>query len=302
MRLNFLVNRVFDGWEPTDTRLGGTERGVVEWAEELAGRGHTVHVYRNGRQGDSVFHGGVYYDPRELYLGGSDVCINVKSPEMASSGPTIFYTNDVDADKQDLSKYGAVIHISEWAKENIPVNNPNVFVVPHGYDPDKIYPERKVSQRVLYASSPDRGLVELLRVWPEVGRFHPGAQLMVTYGADFDMMPRVNFLGEVGEEQMDELYRTSEIWCHPASGGELQCITGMKAQAAGCWPVYYPTMALSETVKFGTKSSPQTLKADLIKALSGDFELPDPLPHQTTVAESTDKLLEVVEYILGKQK
>ena len=113
MRLNFLCNPVFNGWEPTDARLGGTERGIVEWAEELAKRGHKVQVFRNAKQWLApTEYNGVVYAPREMYKGGADACINIKSPEQPSLEPTIFYTNDVDADKQDLSAYDAVIHIS----------------------------------------------------------------------------------------------------------------------------------------------------------------------------------------------
>lgn len=291
MRINFLLNIVFDGWEPTDIRLGGTERGVMEWAEELVKRNHTVFVYRNGSE---TKHNGVYYLPRELYPGGNGVCINLKSPEIPPDRPTVFYTNDVDADKQDLSAYNAVIHISEWAKNNIPVNNPNVFIVPHGFDDSKLFPSKKNPKQCLYASSPDRGLDTLLRAWPKVKAAHPDAMLLVTYGFHGPEYKGIEYLGDCDEETMDELFRTSDIWCHPANGGELQCISGLKAQATGCWPVIIPTMALSETVKYGTFSTKETYAEDLIGALSGHSEQSY---KGTTIKESTDELLKVVEYV-----
>lgn len=301
LRINFLVNEVFDGWEPTDTRLGGTERGVVEWAEELVKRGHGVEVHRNPRSSvtDTTIVNGVLYKPRQHEC-DADITINIKSPEVSPKGPTLFYTNDVDADKQDLSAYNGVVHISEWALENIPVNNPNRFVVQHGISPD-ITPLPKRSKQCLYASSPDRGLDTLLRVWPKVMRAHPDATLLVTYGADGPVYDGIDYLGEVDEETMHQLFRESEFWVHPANGGELQCITGMKAQAAGCWPIYFPIMALSETVKFGTKSTPETLAKDIISAMDGNYKLPDPLPKQPTIKDSTDRLLEVINSVLGNK-
>lgn len=301
MRLNFVVNEITGGWEPNNHRMpGATERGVVEWAEELVNRGHSVWVYYNQRtygMKTDLGENQVMWMPRSAYgeFEPVDICINIKSPEIEPKEPTIFYTNDVDADKQDLSKYGAVVHISNWAKDNIPVNNSNVFVVPHGYDPNKIYPGNKVLRQCLYASSPDRGLDTLLRAWPKVYAKFPDATLFVTYGAEAMNIPGVTFLDDVDDNDMDELYRTSDIWCHPANGGELQCVSGLKAQAAGCWPVIIPTMALSETVKFGIFSTKETYADDLIKALENH---PQKSYKGITIKESTDKLLEVVQFVL----
>jgi glycosyltransferase involved in cell wall biosynthesis len=322
VRINFLVNQVFDGWEPTDVRLGGTERAVVEWAEELANRGHTVWVFYNQRpasdplktnMGGHHHLNGVNYDSRDQYgvypHWQTGVCINIKSPEVSPKEPTIFYTNDVDADKQDLSAYDGVIHISQWAKDNIPVNNPNVFIVPHGYDDKLIYPEKKIPKQCFYASSPDRGLDTLLEAWPSVMRAHPDATLLVTYGASrfFEPgafnLPGIINLGEVTEEEMAEVYRTSDIWCHPCNGGELFCITGIKAQAAGCVPVIIPTMALAETVKYGMFSNKDDYADDLTKVLGDGYTnsmVREELAkyHFPTVADSTDELLKVIENVV----
>lgn len=295
MKIDFLVNEVSGGWEPTDVRLGGTERGVVEWANELSDRGHEVRVYRNSKTGYHMVVGEVSYNDRDDYDGSGDITINVKSPEVGVAGPTIFYTNDVDADKQDLSHYGSVIHISNWAKDNIPVNNENVFVVPHGYNDKVIYPTVKYPQTCLYSSSPDRGLETLLKSWPKVKRECPDATLIVTYGAEGAEYPGIEYLGEVSEEEMDELYRTSDIWCHPANGGELQCIAGLKAQAAGCWPVVIPTMALQETIHYGTFATEDNYADKLVEALKGH---PEQSYKGVSIEESTDKLLEVIQFTL----
>lgn len=295
MRINFLVNQVQGGWEPTDTRLGGTEESVVRWAEELAKRGHRVNVYSNLREDKDVplNHNGVtYYDRTEWVYMPMDGCINIKSSEVAPKEPTLYLTNETDATSKDLSKYLGVIWPSEWALENIPVNNPVRYVLPHGYDHTKIYHDKKVRKQCLYASSPDRGLDVLLRAWPEIYAAHPDATLKVTYGAPEYDFPGIEFLGEVDEERMNQLYRESEYWLHPCTGGELFGITGIKAQAAGCWPVYVPTMALAETVKYGTKSTFETFAKDVIEALN---TAPNPPTLKYDNWEtSTDRLLEII--------
>lgn len=304
MTINFVVNDfvklvngqpVF-GWEPTDKRLGGTEESVREWAEELVKRGHSVKVYRNSRIDDhsDMLIRGVNYVGTPYYKGGGDICINVKSSHIAPKEPTLYLTNETDADKADLSAYLGVILPSQWAVDNITVNN-KTFILPHGYDPKQIYSGEKVPKQCLYASSPDRGLDTLLRAWPSVMRAHPDATLIVTYDAQEYDVEGVKFV-EATEEEMNELYRTSDIWVHPCSGGELYGMTGVKAQAAGCWPVYFPTMALAETVKYGTKSTPETFTQDLINALNGHPKPPKlKYPNWET---STDELLNIISEVL----
>lgn len=263
MKINFVVNSVFSGWEPTDTRLGGTEDSVREWAKELQKRGHEVHVYRNGRG-----NGLPNYHEREEYMGEGDICINVKSYDIKPSGDRMFYlTNEVDAAKYDLSMYEGVILPSQWAVDNLGIKHKNIQILPHGYDPEKIYPGKKIPKQCFYASSPDRGLNTLLEVWPRVYEAHPDATLLLTYGVEGADSPGIINLGEVDEETMNEVYRTSDIWCHPADGGELFCMTGIKAQVAGCWPVVIPVMALSETVRYGSFATKESYANTLIAAL-----------------------------------
>lgn len=301
MRINFLVNEVSDGWEPTNTRLGGTEESVVKWAEEFVKQGHSVWVYYNQRTYGmkQELGGGVMWVPRTAYseFEPVDICINIKSSEVAPKEPTLYLTNETNASDLDLSAYKGVIWPSQWAVDNIPVNN-QTFIVPHGYSPTKIYSEKKIRKQCLYASSPDRGLDTLLEAWPKVAEVHPDAILLVTYGALPRDIKNVIFMGDLPEDVMNELYRTSEYWLHPCSGGELYGMTGIKAQAAGCWPIYFPTMALSETVQFGTKSTPETLDRDIIRELGQPHEIPKvKLP---TWKDSTQALLNVVESVLER--
>lgn len=252
MVINFIVNPVAGGWDPGDNFLAGTEDSVVKWAEGLAGKKHKVTVFRNsGRGFKDLTYKGVLYRDRSSYSGGADVCINVKSYDVPKLEPTFYLTNETDASRHDLSIYEGVIWPSKWAVDNIPTNARQVFILPYGYDPKTIYPAKKKRYQCLYASSPDRGLGTLLNIWPEIHKKHPDSQLLVTYGAEIPPTTGVKNLGKISEQSMNRLYRTSEFWCHPCNGGELYCITGIKAQAAGCIPVIIPRMALAETVNGG---------------------------------------------------
>lgn len=307
MVINFLVNEVFDGWESTDTRLGGTEESVVRWAEELVKQGHEVSVWRNGRNPKGkwcISHNGVSYLPRKDYFGEKDICINIKSSDIAPKEPTIYLTNETNANTLDLILYDCVVWPSEWARDHIPVNNPKTFILPHGYDPTRIFPDQKVAKQCFYASSPDRGLDDLLAAWPQVYEAHPDATLVLTYGGQADL-PGVINLGEADEITMDEIYNSSDIWCHPCSGGELFCITGKKAQAAGCIPVIIPTMALAETVERGFKTDKEHYAQTLIEVLDMKMEHRDAIrkdvikhANALTWEQSTNKLLELINNVL----
>jgi glycosyltransferase involved in cell wall biosynthesis len=290
MHIAFLCNEIRGGWKPTDKRLGGSEESIVEWAKELERRGHRVTIYDN--------------DNRDSYVGGEDVCINVKSSDKPPIGPTAYLTNETDATSKDLSAYDGVIWPSEWALENIPVNNPVKFILSHGYDDAKINTSQpKINKQCLYASSPDRGLETLLRAWPKVYAEHPDATLIVTYGAQEYNIPGVTFV-DATEEEMNHLYNTSDIWCHPCSGGELFGITGIKAQAAGCVPVIIPTMALKETVRHGFFATKETYADVLCMALRDDNGKKD--HYRKLLAKekydnwkaSTDRLEEIIQTVL----
>ena len=49
---------------------------------------------------------------------------------------------------------------------------------------------------------------------------------------------------------------------HNCSFPEVLCVSAAKAQASGCWPVYYPVAALPETIAFGTATTPERMTLD----------------------------------------
>lgn len=266
MVLRFLVNNIFSGWMPDDGRLGGTEESIVEWADILSSK-YKVQVFSNFMSEVPFNYRNATYLPRRQYLEEvgkqRGTTINIKSYDIEPVEPSVYLTNETDATRHDLSGFGSVIFPSQWAVDNIAVNTPTK-VVPHGYNPDTIYPSTKVPKQCLYSSSPDRGLETLAQIWPSVVNTHPDATLIVTYGGQIQG-PNVYCVGEPDGRIMDELYNTSEFWLHPCSGGELFGISAVKAQAAGAIPVYFPTMALAETVQVGEQcSDPRDMYTKLV--------------------------------------
>lgn len=304
MNIHFIVNpiEINGGWSPWDKRIGGSEETVVEVSKRLA-KSHIVKVFHNGQHGN---YNGVFYLAHEDYKPG-DVTINVNFPEFKVEGKSIYFTSLLQ--NPNLDDYDAVVAISEYAKANTGLPKRTV-VVPLGYDPEKIYPGKKIPKTCLYASSPDRGLDTLLQTWPKVHEAHPDALLIVTYGSGEDFAKEnyqdgIMFLPGVDEKTMSDLFRTSDIWCHPCNGGELFCITGKKAQVAGCIPVIIPVMALAETVERGFKTDKENYAKSLIEVLSLSSEHKDKIrqdiikhANALTWQQTTDKLLSVIEKVL----
>lgn len=295
MHVSFIVNPIYTygkgGWSPQSKRLGGSEEFVVEVAKRLAKK-HKVSVYHNGKHGT---YDNVHYQSYNAFNPGG-VTINVNYPEFKEGKNTIFWTSLTK--HPDLSHFKAVCYISAYALENTGIKHENVFWVPPGYDEAKIYPGNKMPKQCLYASSPDRGLDILLEAWPKVYEAHPDATLVLTYGAEANLPGIIN-LGEVDNDTMNELYRTSQIWTYPCTGNELYCMVGIKAQAAGCYPLIIPHMALEETVLYGRTTDKEHFTEALIDLLDKN-QFPEYHYKYPTWTDTTEKLLNVIQNIVGR--
>ena len=127
---------------------------------------------------------------------------------------------------------------------------------------------------LIYASSYDRGLEHLLKIWPEVKQEVPEAQLHIFYGWDLfikfyhdnpssmiwknkmDEMMKAKGITEHGRISQSELvawYQQCGIWAYPTHFGEISCINAMKAQVYGSIPVVINYAALQTTVQHGIK-------------------------------------------------
>jgi len=126
----------------------------------------------------------------------------------------------------------------------------------------------------IYTSSYDRGLEHLLKMWPDVKKAVPKAELNVFYGWQLfvkfysdnpasmawkDKMDKlmeadgVVHHGRISQPELEEWYKKCGIWSYPTHFGEISCISAMKAQAWGAIPVVINYAALETTVQHGIK-------------------------------------------------
>lgn len=133
-----------------------------------------------------------------------------------------------------------------------------------------------------YFSAYYRGLECLLNMWPKIREAVPEATLDVYYGweswvaiqgeDDFYFRMEEKFAqlkdqgvtvhGRVSHEELAKAMRKTQVWAYPTEFPEIHCITALKAQEAGCYPVVTGVAALNETVQCGDKIRSQRIYTD----------------------------------------
>jgi len=125
-----------------------------------------------------------------------------------------------------------------------------------------------------YFSSYDRGLECLLDMWPKIREQVPEATLDIYYGWNtfdqyhaknpermkwkWNMIRKMNQdgvteHGRVNHIELAKAMKEIQVWAYPTEFTEIHCITALKAQEAGCFPVTTGVGALNETVQTGIK-------------------------------------------------
>jgi glycosyltransferase involved in cell wall biosynthesis len=144
---------------------------------------------------------------------------------------------------------------------------------------------KKRKNSVGYFSAYYRGLECLLDMWDRPGGILeqvPDATLDVYYGweswvglqgeDDFYVRMEQRFAeladkgvtvhGRVSHEELAKAMLETQVWAYPTEFTEIHCITALKAQEAGCYPVTTNVGALNETVQSGTKIRTRKIYTD----------------------------------------
>lgn len=288
MKIHIYVNEVTGGWLPDDIDrfLGGGEEVVVLLAEAFVRQGYSVNVYLNF-PGNGPFlpedickeRNGVLYTTREKASFGKDpeneILITFKDPTPHIQGASVFrnihFSSDVER-SWPLGSLNYFVHLSNYHESRnvfIPFNKS--VVSPLGIDMKSLDSNKtdKLPGTMLYCSSPDRGLVQLVQDWEKIRKSHPGLELKVAYGfKNFEahegsqagawkrnllkmMEDRgIEYLGQLTKNEIEEEYWKAEYWCLPLQkpDSEMFCLNALKARYCGCMPVVNKMGALRDTV------------------------------------------------------
>lgn len=141
---------------------------------------------------------------------------------------------------------------------------------------------KRKEHSVGYFSAYYRGLECLLGMWERIREEVPDATLSVYYGWEswvglqgeddfYERMEQrfaelkdkgVTVYGRVSHEQLAQAMNEIQVWAYPTEFPEIHCMTALKAQEAGCYPVVTNVGALNETVQCGTKIRTRKIYTD----------------------------------------
>lgn len=284
-------------WHPMDitTRgLGGSETAAYRLAETLADMGHVVTLYghfnQEGAVKDVILRDWRRFDPTEERRAVIAFRDSAMFEQPVNAETKILWLEDV-AGAEGLTPHRAsnidyICGVSEWHRQNILdvyPDLPHEKVIASRNGITRSYfegeqPERE--KRLLYTSSPDRGLDIVLECWPKILERVPDATFFHTYGPWYDIVakvspetaahrarcsalsehPSIHPVGGLGQKDLAMLMRSSMAWCAPSyfsmgkvKFSETSCIGALEAQAAGCRVVCSNWGALTETVQTGDK-------------------------------------------------
>jgi glycosyltransferase involved in cell wall biosynthesis len=269
-----------------ETPLGGIETGVIRLSTALSKLGHEVIVLsalENPPVSDPL------YVPFKALgdIGTVDVLIAVRDITSLllplNCSVRYYWTGDSYdqplniglGDKRYIERCDGLLAVSEWQKTRICEESgfprSKAFVIKNGVHLE--YFKRsspRTRKRLIYSSTPYRGLKFVPELYKKILLRHPDAELHVFSGYDvyggeknFPEEVKREFLqikseleqcancflhGNVTQEKLAEEFLKSAILFYPNIFEETSCITVLEAQAAGVIPVTSTFGALVETV------------------------------------------------------
>lgn len=271
--------------------LGGSEEAVVRLTNELVRLGWNITVFGTpGKEaGDcNGVHWRHYWEINNKDK--FDALISWRQPAFFDfkwkARKKYLWLHDVmeaeELTKERIKNVTKVIYVSKYHSErpeNLHISPSKRLPSANGITPSDFIQYdnkfRRDDKRCIYMSANERGLRILLDIWPDVRKAVLGATLDVYYGwHSFDAvnrdnpermawkatmvqrmkeLPGVTERGRIGQEDLTKEIFKSGIWAYPSFFPEVSCITALKAQAGGAWPVTSTFAALKDNVLFGDK-------------------------------------------------
>lgn len=263
--------------------IGGSETAAVEMAENLHKiTGNKIKIFHS-RKENFEENGVQYIKIEELndYFSKYEPKAHIawRHTTKMTNAKTYVWSHDLVAMGADnIGNYHKVLVLSEFHKHflhsilGVSYDKMIVFrngIVPHRF-PQK--PKKSEFGKVVFSSSPDRGLDDAIRVMDEVVKEIPEAKLHCFYG--FDNMKKMGKLdevkryedmissrpyiihhGNVTQSQLTEHIKDAQVWLYPTNFLETYCITAIEMLLSKVYPVVRNFGALpytmSEAVKQG---------------------------------------------------
>lgn len=186
--LHYSNNPPFTDSDYEEKGLGGTEGFIVQVARELA-MGHDVTVYNRSpveMPSNRIFWTNIRrFEPQE----DRDILISFRMREVFEENPKgfkVIILADTESvglgDQVREGKVDLVMFVSQWQKDKIAteegIPEENCMVASNGIRLSEFANDKfeKVPGMCIHTSTPERGLAELLDIWPKLQVMIPGDQ------------------------------------------------------------------------------------------------------------------------------
>lgn len=292
MKIDIFVGPSHEQWSPksTESGIGGSEEMFIGLAKELA-KTNKVTVWCRCLEDEGVYDGVTYKNYDDFDVKETDIIIICRSPQL-------LLKNKLDKVKAKkylwlhdtinplevicyMMAFDGIFTLSKWHQDYYmqccaPEFRNRIIQTRNAVDYSLF--NQKVTRdpyTIVYGSLYNRGLAELLTIWPKVKVAVPKAKLRIFYGWQTieKLLPLEQFksfkgqmeklmdqegvthLGRISHNEVAKEMLGAGVWAYPTNFNEVSCITAMKAQIGGAIPVVIPKAALHETVKYGVKIS-----------------------------------------------
>lgn len=174
-------------------------------------------------------------------------------------------------DPELRARFDKLVFSSEWQYQQfrdylgVPYDTKSAVILT-GIDPIPLVQKPKDKIRLIYTSTPHRGLELLVPVFIELAKHNPDIELDVyssfgIYGPQweernkpyerlFDLCrehPQINYHGWAPNEEVRAAYQRAHIFAYPCIWQETSCRSLIEAMSAGCVCVHPNFSALAET-------------------------------------------------------
>lgn len=256
--------------------IGGSETAAVQmayWLKKLTGR--SVKVF-NARNDMKVCDGVEYISNTKLneytskFLPALHIAWRHTIP--VTPARTAVWSHDlITPGSENLKDNSQLMCLSEFHKNYVSamqgVSSDKIWLTRNGIDPERFRNKeiKKQYAKVIWPSSPDRGLNWALDILDDVYKEIPELELHIFYGTDnlrkggmvaqadaleamIKARPYAIYHGNQQQEILAKHFMESEVWLYSAHFYETFCISALESLASKCFPIVTDLAALKNTL------------------------------------------------------
>ena len=288
----FVADGGFNEWDGStilEKGVGGSETYIIEMAKwiQKSGRFQTIVFCKTPNNEISIFEDTIY-KPLDSYYEfvNNNYIQNCIISRFSEYLPVSFkgFTENVYLVVHDLTPSGIVIPmdkklknifcLTEWHVDYFNSIFPSLskMTVPFYYGIDGRFKNKNdpIHNKFIYSSFPNRGLLQLLQMWPNISKQFPTSTLHIYSDVNNKWSNEVeplkmqairellstlseskygiHYHGWVSKQELAEAWKTADIWFYPCTFMETFCLTALEAASSRTFVVTNDLAALQNTV------------------------------------------------------